>query len=113
MNQVKQLLIKRIIKSDGFKIYFWPIVICYFFTFVCAFLFTPFKADSPRETIFVFIGDIAWLICLWVLVVRYQKVKGKSIGKRAIALLVILSAIILSVILVGLTLCAFRFFRFK
>ena len=100
------MILKRIVKSDGFRIYFWPIIVCYLFVFASAFLFTPFEAGSLRETMFLCMGNVTSLICLWVLVVRYQKVKGKSVGKRAIILLVILSVV---VFLLDLTLCAFRF----
>ena len=88
-------MFKRIIKSDGFRIYFWPIFACYLFTGICASLFMPVEPGSQKEAVFVFIGGAAWILCLWILVTRYRKVKGKSVGKRAIVLLTILSAVYL------------------
>ncbi len=94
-------MFKRIINSDGFKIYFWPIVLCYLFTIGCGLLFAPFEAGSQREAVFVLIGGAAWILCLWILVVRYRKVTGKSVGRRCKILLTIVSAISLLCIALG------------
>jgi hypothetical protein len=85
--------IKRIVQSNGFKIYFWPILTCYLITSLCAYLLSPFAPDSRNENIFVFLGNLVLLGCLWVLVVRYRNITGKSVGKRTIVLLTILTAI--------------------
>jgi positive regulator of sigma E activity len=85
--------LKRIIQSNGFKIYFWPILICYLFTILCAYLLAPFEPDSPKEDTFVFLNALLLLACLWFLVFRYRKITGKSVGKRAVVLLIILSAL--------------------
>jgi hypothetical protein len=55
-------------------------------------LFLPIEPDSPKEHVFVFIGTFIWLFCLWLLVARYRKITGKSVGKRTIVLLAILTA---------------------
>ncbi|MHC4571134.1 MAG: hypothetical protein ACYS0C_03525 [Planctomycetota bacterium] len=87
------MIIKRIIKSDGFRIYFWPIFICYLLFPVLAFaLFMPVEPSSLKEDVFVVYGGIVWMSCLWILVVRYRRIKGKSVGKRAKVLLIILTA---------------------
>jgi hypothetical protein len=93
--------LKRIIQSNGFKIYFWPISICYLITVLCLYLLLPIEPESPKEHMFVFIGTFIWIFCLWVLVVRYRNITGKSVGKRAIVLLAILSAIL--VVGIGIT----------
>jgi hypothetical protein len=85
--------IKRIVQSNGFKIYFWPILTCYLITSLCAYLLSPFEPDSYNENIFVFLGNLVLLGCLWALVVRYRNITGKSVGKRTIVLLAIFSAI--------------------
>ena len=88
-------MFKRIIKSDGFRIYFWPIFACYLFTGIYASLFMPVEPGSQKEAVFVFMVGAAWILCLWILVARYHKVKGKSVGKRAVVLLTVVSAIFL------------------
>ena len=89
------MLVKRIVNSNGFKIYFWPIFICYLVSFVCWVLFLPMEPGSLKEFVFLCIGNILWLSCLWILVARYRKVKGKSVGKRTIILLSLLTVVCL------------------
>ncbi len=97
--------IKRIVKSDGFRTYFWPIFLCYLFTLISMFFFAQmdtgnqtkflFEPGGQIESIFVLIGGTIWISCLWILVARYRKIKDKSVGKRAMILLTGLTAIIL------------------
>jgi hypothetical protein len=95
MGQKLAAKLKRVFRSDGFKIYFWPIFVLYLFNALLFALFVPLEPSSQKEFIFVHIGCAALLLCLWTLVVRYRKVKGRSVGKRAIVLLVILPAMCL------------------
>jgi hypothetical protein len=85
--------LKSIVQSNGFKIYFWPILICYLINALCLYLFLPIEPDSRTENIFVLLVNLVLLGCLWVLVVRYRNIMGKSVGKRTIVLLVIFTAI--------------------
>jgi uncharacterized membrane protein len=94
---------KRIVQSNGFKIYFWPISTCYLITVLCLYLFLPIEPESPKELAFVFICTFIWIFCLWLLVSRYRKITGKSVGKRAIILLVF----ILAVFFVGISIMVF------
>lgn len=88
----KLSIVKRVLHSDAFKIYFWPIFVCYLFISICLSLFLPLEPGSLREAIFVSLGGGIWILCLWILIVRYQRVKDKSVGKRTIVLLIIVSA---------------------
>ena len=87
-------IIKRIFQSNGFRIYFWPIAICYSITALCFYLFSPLKPDSLRELTVVCILNFVWLGCLWSLVIRYRKITGKSVGERTIILLATLTALL-------------------
>jgi len=95
MKHKTTIILKHLLKSDGFRIYFWPVFALYLFFAGLLFLFLPMEPSSSREAIFVCIGNIGILMFLWFLVFRYQRVKGTSIGKRAIVLLIILSTICL------------------
>jgi len=89
------MLVKRIVNSDGFKIYFWPIFICYLISTVCLVLFLPMKPGSLKEFVFICIGNVLWLSCLWILVSRYRRVKGKPVGEKTVILLSLLTVICL------------------
>ena len=86
-------ILKRIVQSNGYKIYFWPILTCYLIAAMCAYLLMPFEPDSPKEDTFEFLISLLLLGCLWILVVRYRNITGKSVGKRTIVLLATMSAI--------------------
>lgn len=101
-------MFKRIVDSDGFKIYFWPIVILYLFALFLMFLFFPLEPESRKEAVFVYILGLGIMSCLWVSAFRYRKVKNKSIGKRAIILLIIITSIFLLSALVR-TFCSYNF----
>ena len=88
------MIVKRIVNSKGFRIYFWPIFVVSLFSIFLLWLFLPFEPHSRKEYIFVIIGSMAWLVCLWTLLIRYRKVKGRSIGKRALILLIVLTIVI-------------------
>ena len=88
-------MFKRIVNSDGFKIYFWPLAVCYLFALVMMFLFFPLEPESLKETVFVYILGLATMSCFWTLPFRYRKVKNKSVGKRAMILLIIITAVFL------------------
>ncbi len=85
------MLLKRVITSDAFRIYFWPIVIYYAFFIGLSFLFLPMEPYSLRETVFLCVVNVLTLAFLWTLVFRYRAVKGESVGKRTMVLLIILS----------------------
>ena len=91
MKQKPPYILYRFGSSDGFRIYFWPIVTVWLFMTLLLFLFLPLEPDSSREAIFVCIGGFACLTFLWFLVFQYRRVKGKSVGKRTLVLLSILS----------------------
>ncbi len=88
--------VKKIVNSDGFRIYFWPITICWI-TFMI--IFAAFmegeglEPDSKKETVFVTIGNILFITLLWTLAKRYKKVKGRPLNKKTIIMLSILTAI--------------------
>ena len=88
-------MFKRIVNSDGFKIYFWPMAICYLFALAMMLFFFPLEPESLKETVFVYILGLAMMSCFWIIAFRYRKVKNKSVGKRAIILLIIITAIFL------------------
>ena len=73
--------LKRIVQSNGFKIYFWPISMCYLISALCLYLFLPIEPDSSKEHAFVFLDTILWLGCLWFIVFRYRKITGKTVGR--------------------------------
>jgi hypothetical protein len=85
--------LKSIVQSNGFKIYFWPILTYFFINVTCMLLLTPFEPDSPRENLFVSLNGFIMLCLLWFLVARYRKITGNSVGKRTIVLLTILTTI--------------------
>ena len=83
--------LKRIFQSNGFKIYFWPILDYYLIFLLLMFIFMPFEPNSPRENLFVSINGVFLLCLMWLLVARYRKITGNSVGRRAVILLIILS----------------------
>jgi len=87
--------LKSIVQSNGFKIYFWPILITFFINALLMLLFFPMEPETPREYLFVSIDGFMLLCLLWFLVIRYRKITGKSIGKRAIVLLSILTPLMI------------------
>ena len=91
MKQKPSEILRRLISSDGFRIYFWPIIAVWLFMTVLMFLFLPLEPDSSREALFVCIGNLTCLTFIWFLVFRYRQVKGKSVGKRTLVLLLVLS----------------------
>ena len=93
MKQKATIILKRLLSSDGFRIYFWPAFVLYLFHAGLLLLFLPMEPGSSREILFVCIGNVAILIFLWYLVFRYRRVKCKSVGKRCIVLLIIFSII--------------------
>jgi len=86
--------LNRIVHSNGFKIYFWPILVYWLISLLLMFIFVPFEPDSSRENLFVSINGLMLLCLLWLLVARYRKITGNSVGKRAIILLIIVSALL-------------------
>jgi len=87
-------MLKRIITSDAFRIYFWPIVILWALFAGSLLIALPLEPGSLREKVFVCIGSLFNIRFLWTLVCRYRNIKGYPVGKRAIVLLVILTAIL-------------------
>jgi len=87
-------MLKRIVTSDAFRIYFWPIVILWAFSAGSLFIALPVEPGSLQEEVLTCIANPFILGFLWVLVFRYRMVKGRSVGKRAIVLLVILTTIL-------------------
>jgi len=87
---------KKIVNSDGFRIYFWPIAIWYLAFLIIATAFGglgSFEPGSEKEEIFIIINNPLVIALLWTLAKRYKKVKGKSLNKRTIIMLSILTAI--------------------
>ena len=95
MKQKPAEMVRRLLSSDGFRIYFWPIVVVWLFMTVLLFLFLPLEPDSSKENLFVCIGCFVSLMFFWFLVFRYRRVKSKSVGKRPLVLLLILSTVFL------------------
>jgi hypothetical protein len=95
MKQKPAEIVRRLLSSDGFRIYFWPIVAVWLLMTILLLLFLPLEPDSSREALYVCIGNVACLTFLWFLVFQYRRVKGKSIGKRPLVLLLVLSMVFL------------------
>ncbi len=93
---------RRLLSSDSFRIYFWPIVTVWLFVAVLLLLFSPLEPDSSKEAVFVCIGGFACLTLLWFLVFQYRRVKGKSLRKRTLVMLLVLSTAFLSYLAVFL-----------
>ncbi len=95
MSKITHIL-KRLTQSDAFRIYFWPIFISWLiFPLLAAMLiFGKLEPGSRKEFAFVSIGNVIWMTCLWIIALRYQRIKGKSIGKRAYILLIVLTIVI-------------------
>jgi len=91
MKQKPAEIVRRLISSDGFGVYFWPIVAVWMFMTILLLLFLPLEPDSSREALFVCIGNFVCLMFLWFLVFQYRRVKGKSVGKRTLVMLLVLS----------------------
>jgi len=87
------MIVRRIVNSKGFRIYFGPIfLLCLFSTFAL-WLFSPFEPGSQKELTFIIIGSLGCLVCLWTLLIRYRKVKGTLPSKRALILLIVLTVV--------------------
>ena len=100
------MLFKRVVNSDVFRIY-WPLLLLWLFATVFLYLFLPVNPGSQKESVFVWTGTVAFLSCLWIVISRYRKVKGKSVGRRVKALLIILTVLCLF----GMACGALAFFR--
>ena len=79
--------------NDDFRIYFWPIFVFYLFGTFMLLLFLPLEPGSQKELVFVITGASLCVGCLWVLLLRYRKIKSKMPGKRVLILLVIVTVI--------------------
>jgi glucan phosphoethanolaminetransferase (alkaline phosphatase superfamily) len=53
----------------------------------------PVAPGSNKEAVFVYTLGVLWILCFWILVVRYRKVKSREVNKRVKVLLIIISAI--------------------
>ncbi len=94
------MIYKRILNSDGFKIY-WPLLACWLFAIVLLALVLPIWPGTKKEFVFVCVGTVALLSSLWIVVFRYNKVKNKSVGGRAKTLLIILTVLCLFGVVCG------------
>ena len=103
------MIVKRMVNSKGFRIYFWPILVLYLFYTFLLWLFIPFEPGSQKEVAFVIIGSLASLVCLWTLLIRYRKVKGTFPGKRALILLIVLTVVMLFFVALELLLVTITF----
>ncbi len=94
-------MFKKIIKSTGIKIYFWPIFFCYLFIYLWMFIFfltskensyfLGLQPGSLREAIFVAGVGAASLCCLWIITYRYKIIKEKSVNNRTKIMLTIIT----------------------
>ena len=91
----KLTVLERITTSQAFRIYFLPIFVLWLLNVFFLWLLAPIEPESFKEHVFVSLGGLACLLCLWTLVVRYRMVRGKSPGKRALILLMILTVLML------------------
>ena len=95
LKQKQTMILSRLFNSDGFRIYFWPIFIYWLLIIGCLFFLLPIEPESQKEYVFTIVGSVALLALLWILVGRYERIKGKALGKTTKALLIFLTAICL------------------
>jgi len=86
-------LLKRMAARDGFRIYFWPIVIWWALAMGLLAIFLPMKPHTQRELIFVCLGGMLNVGLLWTLVYRYRRVMGRPLNKRTMIMLGIVTAV--------------------
>ncbi len=87
-------MLRKIVKTDGFRIYFWPMLIAWLiFPVGLMLIFGKLEPNSNKEFAFVSLGTLIWLISLWIIVSRYERIKHKSIGKRCKVFLICLATI--------------------
>jgi hypothetical protein len=69
----------------------------------------PVVPGSNKEAVFVYTVGALWILCFWILVVRYRKVKTKPVNKRAKVLLIIVSGVyLLSLVVMTIAKIAYR-----
>ena len=91
------LMLKGIIKSNGFKIYFWPILVGILLFYLWIYIFflltnnLVLEPGSLREAIFVAGCNSVTLSFLWIIALRHQRITGRPIKKIVRISLIILS----------------------
>jgi len=92
-------MFKKIIKSNGFKIYVWPAGLCLVYCYALMLIFALtnksdhwlFEPGSLKEVVFVAVGDAALLLYLWIITYRYKKIKKKPVNNRTKVMLTIIT----------------------
>lgn len=99
-------MFKKIIKSNGFKIYFWPTVVYLLFIYIWMLIFFLSSKDysmlqpgSFKEVAFVAGGGAATVSYLWAITFRYKKIKRNQVNKRTKAMLIVITSVYLFVLI--------------
>jgi len=91
------LMLKGIIKSKGFKIYFWLVLGYVLLIYLCMFVFFlstdnwTLEPGSLRETVFIAVANFITLSFLWIIALRHRRITGKQMKKIVKIFLIIYS----------------------